>query len=237
MKVFKAAILLLLTGITVFSVYKIAVTELNYSREKEKNRVTADKFTTPEEGEDDCPIKVDFSGLSKQNPDIAGWLYCENTEINYPVVKAADNSYYLRKSFDGSYSIGGTIFADYRVSEDLSDPHIIIYGHNMHNKSMFSMLTEYSKGDFYREHPFIWLITPEKSYRLRVVSGFTVSPDSDIYRLRGHDELKSFSGDCVRRSDFISEKTSGEIIKVVTLSTCAAGNRGKRYVVTACAEK
>ena len=33
--------------------------------------------------------------LQKENSEIVGWVEIENTNINYPVLQASDNSYYL----------------------------------------------------------------------------------------------------------------------------------------------
>ena len=40
-------------------------------------------------------ILPQYQELYAQNPDLAGWLCINGTNINYPVVQA-DNSYYLR---------------------------------------------------------------------------------------------------------------------------------------------
>ena len=44
-----------------------------------------------------APITVDFERLQEENKDIIAWLYCPDTEINYPVVQSKDNEYYLRR--------------------------------------------------------------------------------------------------------------------------------------------
>lgn len=44
-------------------------------------------------------VSVDFAALAAQNSDTVGWLYIPGTKINYPVVQADDNEYYLRCKF------------------------------------------------------------------------------------------------------------------------------------------
>ena len=84
-----------------------------------------------------APITVDFERLQEENKDIIAWLYCPDTEINYPVVQSKDNEYYLRRLLDGTWNIAGTLFMDYRNAADCSDLHTIIYGHNMKNNTMY----------------------------------------------------------------------------------------------------
>ena len=59
-----------------------------------------------------APITVDFERLQEENKDIIAWLYCPDTEINYPVVQSKDNEYYLRRLLDGTWNIAGTLFMD-----------------------------------------------------------------------------------------------------------------------------
>ena len=65
-----------------------------------------------------APVEVDFDALLEKNPHVVGWLYCEGTNINYPVVQGADNEQYLRRLLDGSYNRAGTIFLDSRNASD-----------------------------------------------------------------------------------------------------------------------
>ena len=109
------------------------------------------------------PIQVDFDALFAKSQDIIGWLYCPDTPINYPVVQAADNEYYLHRLLDDRNNSGGTLFVDYRNSSDLSDWNSIIYGHNMRNDSMFGSLTDYKSQSYFDAHPEIFLLTPERN--------------------------------------------------------------------------
>lgn len=66
-----------------------------------------------------------------------------------------DNEYYLRRGFDRFYAVGGTLFLDERcsVSADAPTANWLIYGHNMHDGSMFGQLVRYRDEDFYKAHP------------------------------------------------------------------------------------
>ena len=63
---------------------------------------------------------VDFAALGLINPDIVGWLYCEGTQINYPVVQGSDDEYYLDHLFDGTQNANGCLFLDSRVNASFS---------------------------------------------------------------------------------------------------------------------
>ena len=101
-------------------------------------------------------ILPQYQELYAQNPDLAGWLCINGTNINYPVVQA-DNSYYLRRGFDRLYSTAGTLFLDERCR--LATPNAagtanaLIYGHNTASGSMFSQLLNYADKAFYTAHP------------------------------------------------------------------------------------
>ena len=101
-------------------------------------------------------ILPQYQELYAQNPDLAGWLCIDGTNINYPVVQA-DNSYYLRRGFDRLYSTAGTLFLDEHCR--LATPNAagtanaLIYGHNTASGSMFSQLLNYADKAFYTAHP------------------------------------------------------------------------------------
>ena len=45
-------------------------------------------------------IDVDLKKLKEKNSDTIGWINVNNTNINYPFVRANDNDYYLHHYFD-----------------------------------------------------------------------------------------------------------------------------------------
>lgn len=178
------------------------------------------------------PISVDFEILRETNADIIGWLYCEDTPINYPIVQGADNDYYLHRLPDGTYNSSGTIFMDCRSSADFSDLNTIVYGHNMMNDSMFGTLPNYKEQSYYEEHPFLWLLTPDADYKLELIAGYVTGDNDDIYSgVQTAEELLALVEYAADRSTFSSDLALAGDDRVVTLSTCSYEYENARYVL------
>jgi sortase B len=180
------------------------------------------------------PISVDFDELRKVNPDIVGWLYCEDSVINYPVVKGSDNDYYLHHAYDGTYSASGAIFIDEDNADDFQDSNTIIYGHHMKNGSMFATLSNWGKQEYFDSHSVMWLLTPEQNYKIILFSGYTTSAYSDTYRIfrEPGDEFTQYIINSAQYSDFAMRETELYAdAKYVLLSTCAYVFDNARYVI------
>ena len=117
----------------------------------------------------EMPIEVNFEVLKQKNSDIVGWIYLENSPINFPVVQGKDNDYYLRRLIDGTYNSAGTIFMDYRNDKNMNDWNTIIYGHNMKNSTMFGTLLNYKEQSYYDEHKIMYYITENKKYEVELI--------------------------------------------------------------------
>ncbi len=181
------------------------------------------------------PISVDFDSLLATTKDIRGWLLSPDTIINYPVVQAVDNDYYLYRFLDGSSNSSGSLFVDYRCAGDFSSNHTIIYGHNMKDGSMFASLTNYWQQDYYEAHPYLYFNTPTQNYRLEVFSGYVTPSDSDAYTVYFKDSATyaKFQETLLSRSNFDSKVELTENDRIVTFSTCTYDYDDARYVVHA----
>lgn len=178
------------------------------------------------------PISVDFSLLQAENPDIIGWIYCADTPINYPIVQTEDNEYYLNRLPDGSYNPNGSIFADFRNLPDFSDPNTMIYGHNMKGGAMFASLLKYRQQSYYDEHPALWILTPERAYRMDLLAGLTISSDAELYNVfSSAEEMQEVLGQVMDDSTFCPAEVPENIQNIVTLSTCTYEYNTARYVV------
>ena len=180
-----------------------------------------------------APLAVDFEKLRAKNADVVGWIYADDTPIDYPIVQAADNDYYLRRMLNKRYNVSGSIFMDYRSASDFSDPLTVVYGHNMKNDTMFGSLTKYGDGGYYEAHPWLWLLTPAGNFRIDVVAGFDVSPSSAIYQYPETAAEMSSWLDALASypSDFTSHDAIADGDRVILLSTCSYAFDNARYVV------
>ena len=43
--------------------------------------------------------KIDFAALKQINPDIVGWIYIPDTNIDYPILMGENDSFYLKSFF------------------------------------------------------------------------------------------------------------------------------------------
>ena len=180
-------------------------------------------------------IDVDFAGLQKENEDVVGWIYFENENISYPILYGETDDDYIRTTYDGKYSRAGSIFLESMNNSDFNDFNTIIYGHNMRNLSMFGKLKYYyTDTDYYNDHKYFQIITPDKKYRYEVIAYKRVNADHSIYQIDGIiDETKN---EYVQKS-VMANSLLGVTVQVadtdhiVTLSTCS--NADSRFVLSA----
>lgn len=168
--------ILLYSGIKIYKWYKDN-TNNNEITEKIKETVKIE-----DKNENKKEYTIDFSKLKEQNSDTVAWIKVNNTNIEYPVVKAQNNDFYLKHSFDKSNNSAGWIFADYRNKFDGTDKNIIIYGHNMKDNSMFGSLKSVISEDWYNneDNKYITLITENEIQIYEVFSVYQIEKE-DYY--------------------------------------------------------
>lgn len=176
---------------------------------------------------------ADFDALRQIDENVVAWLHSPGTSINYPVVQAEDNEYYLTHMFGRQKNSAGAIFLDAGCSPDFSDTHTIIYGHHMKNDTMFSSLTGYLQPGYYEQHQTLALYTPQGDYTIRVFAGYVAAPDGDAWQ-RAFSSQQEFAQWCARaaqRSAFQSGVLPQEGQRIVTLSTCSYEFENARFVL------
>lgn len=242
------------SGITIFFVLLIVIGIIlknvhRYATEKNVDEYASSTYTAKQTtGEkikfdpDHCPITVDFEELKEINPEIVAWIYCEDSVIDYPVCRTEDDEYYLSHSYDKKPKASGSIFLETKNAEDCSDSNLILYGHHMKNKTMFATLSDWSEQRYYETHPFMWLLTPEKTYRIDLFAGYITDALSDTYTVfQGYaPELAPYLKSAKVKSDFqaniphfdeMIKNDELEDKKFIVLSTCEYSFQNARYVL------
>ena len=179
------------------------------------------------------PVEYDFKALKEVNSEIIGWIYSEDTVINYPLLQADNNQKYMYTLYNGDNNANGSLFADYICEPDFSSYNTVIYGHNMNDGSMFCSLINYGKQEYYDEHPIMYLLTPDQDYKVEIFSGYVTSYDSSAYTMSFKDELefKQYLGNVKTQSKFDCDVNLDDCTNIITLSTCSYDFVDARFVV------
>ncbi|NCB92943.1 MAG: class B sortase [Clostridia bacterium] len=252
------ALLLIVIAGAVFGVYKYQQAQL--AKQKEENAKTYTELqeqvvkpavtaeaepesieaeTTPEEAGDD--ITVDFAALQEVNPDIYAWIYIPGMNVSYPVVQSdgEDQSYYLNHTVEHASGLPGSIYTENFNSKDFTDFNTIIYGHKMKDGSMFGSLQSYRDTSFWEEHPEIYIYTPEKKLTFRIFAAVLFDdryiPDAyDFSTIAGKGQyLTDIQSVQDMNSHVFEDAYLDPNSKLLTLSTCVAGQETSRYLVEA----
>jgi hypothetical protein len=151
--------------------------------------------------------KVNFKKLKKKNKQIIGWLTIPNTKIDYPVTKAKNNSYYLKRNALKKISSSGSLFLDAKANAAFNGQDSPVYGHHMRDKSMFGSLGNLRKKKYRNKHRFFYVYTPAATKKYKISSQF----------ITNKKRLKAYKGK--RRA--------------LTLVTCEYTSKNAHYVVRA----
>ena len=192
---------------------------------------SAEKFQTyrPDTGQDS------FDSLKKENPEVIGWITVPDTEIDYPIVQAADNSKYLNTDVKGEFALCGSIFLDYRNASDFSDVNSVIYGHYMQKESMFGDLKLFADEEFFQTHCYGELYFNGQWHTLELFSFCEVDAyQKTIYDVKkSPEEQAAYLKNLEQISMYFRKLDMGTEEHFVSLSTCIPGKgTDGRYVLT-----
>lgn len=180
--------------------------------------------------------------LKEENQDFYGWLSIDGTELDYPVMFTPNNpQYYLRRDFYGNSSNSGVPFLDENYTDGCGN--YLIYGHNMHNGTMFATLLSYEDKYYWQEHPTINFDTLTEQATYDILGVF-------FEEIRDYDSDEGFL--YYEYIDLSSEEMFNEYVskvksislydtgiqasygdQLLTLSTCSYHTDNGRFVVVA----
>ncbi len=169
-------------------------------------------------------------------PDVRAWLTIDNTNIDYPVVQAENNSKYVNYGIDGSFSLSGAIFLDCKNSSDFTDLYNIVYGHHMDMGAMFGDLDNFADEDYLNSHTYGTLFLPDSTDEIEIFAYISVSAyDEYIFSIIADDEDAQ-----LELIEYVEENAGvyrdidlqvGD--RIVAFSTCSSAGTNARTVVLA----
>lgn len=179
-------------------------------------------------------IEVDFNKLKEKNSDVVAYMKINNTNIDYPIVRTTDNSYYLTHNLEKKYNESGWIFMDYQNKLDNSDKNIIIYGHNRKNDSMFGTLKKALKTEWQDDenNRIIYFVTPNGLEKYEIFSVYEEKASIDPLKVDFKDETEYFNFiENLKNKSFKDfEVELSKESQILTLSTCG-DNSNNRILV------
>ena len=236
--VFVLALIVFIASIAALGVVAFSYIQgqMKYNAIAEQSSFEPDDLT----GKELKDASVDWGALLVVNGDTVGWIYMPNTVINYPVVQGPDNDYYLNHDFEGAQgwlANYGTVFLDYRNKPDWTDQVNFVYGHHMHDGTMFSDLAGLDDQARFDECRTVYLLSPSGNFKLRTFALVHVPADAEIVLTGFSDpqEMTAYVQDKINRS--VVEPgpipAASEIKRVFALATCDNLSADGRYVLYA----
>ena len=144
---------------------------------------------------------------------MVAWIRIDGTHIDYPVMQARDNKWYLTRDYLGRDAVSGSVFLDYRNSADFGDGLSIVYGHRMNGDLMFSDVAKFAGTEYFLAHRSGRLITSTGEYELMATGHRVLSAEDVVYKSLSKEGLGLGDG------------------RYLLLSTCNRSGRMKRDVL------
>lgn len=250
--------------------YMVADYELDLFLNRSQNSNISDLYHTydpivseeePEKTDEDTRFYSLMSGAKKLldiNPDVIGYMTIPTIDgdpiVDIPVVQAQDNSKYLDINFKGEDSRAGALFLDYRNNFDRiidhkraekDSDHLIVYGHNMGDDSMFGSLKYYERNqgvNYYENHPIIQFNSNYDTYTYKIFAFFILdaldetSTEFDIWNKLNFDDEEdfyNFVNEAKRRTIRTNDVDVKYGDQILSLSTCNTllGDRGRLIIM------
>ena len=205
-------------------------------QKNEENLEKAEEEETPIE-EIKMITNNELASLLTVNEDVVGKLVVNNTNVDYPVVQASDNDYYLTHNINKEKNANGWIYLDFRNDAMNLDKNNIIYGHNMYYSGvMFGTLYKTYNANWYKnkDNQIITYNTLYEDMQFKIFSIYKVPDTNDYLKVYfdGDNDFLEFISMIKKRSVYDFNVPVNADDKIITLSTCS-DNGTKRLVIHA----
>lgn len=242
-KKIKILLLIVLTTIVVLGVtYMSYYLYNNYKTKKDNTEILGNvKINETDITGTKTERMLQLEELQKENEEIIGWLEIEGTNINYPVLQASDNDYYLMHNYKKEKSSTGSIFLDKDFDLINGSSNYLIYGHRSKSGLMFEDLMKYAKEDFYKEHTKVKFTTNKDDSLYEILSVFYsrvyYKSEKNVFRYyyfvnaNNEQEYNDFVNNAKKVSLYDTGVTANYGEQLLTLSTCEYSQEDGRFAI------
>lgn len=231
------ALLLIVLGAASFGYYLFT----QYDAKQNQKEISAIVSQTEVSNEKKVENPIDFKSLQKKNSDIYAWIKVPGTKVDYPVVQSStDDEFYLKHSaLDKSWIASGAVYSEMGNTKTFSDRVTVLYGHNGYSDTMFTTLHKFEKKDFFDEHEFFYIYTPDSKRTYRIISAFKYDDRHILnsFDFQDNDVFEEFM-DMIQSPQSNNKNVRKELDKeltkndnIIVLSTCITNQRSNRYLV------
>ncbi|MBQ6555295.1 MAG: class B sortase, partial [Firmicutes bacterium] len=163
--------------------------------------------------------------------DMVAWITINNTNIDYPIMQADNNTKYLNTDPYGQYSLSGSIYLDSRNNAEFTDDYSILYGHHMEYGKMFGALDDYLDPNYLESHSSGTLLIGrdgKKRYVLKIFASMKGSArDNKVFEPSSGKSVLNYIRS--RAAVFTEERPN----RILAMSTCNDADSVTRVLVFA----
>ncbi len=174
-----------------------------------------------------------YDKLKSINDDYVGWITVPALHVDFPMVIGNNNSYYLGHSLYKKSSKYGTIMVDYRNKKLYDEVHLVIYGHHMKDKTMFSYLDTLRKQSNYEANKYINLYTPDGLKRYLIFSVFAVDSTTTSMALPYTGDPQNLISSYEKKALYKTGVDTSKATQILTLVTCTLAVTNGRLFINA----
>ena len=165
----------------------------------------------------------------ERNPDTIGWLKVGKI-IDTPVTQR-DNEFYLKHNFKGERASGGMVFVDEECSIMPQDEHLVLYGHNMRNGTVFGELDRFRDLSYLKKNCIVTFDTIYQKGQYVVIAVFDMSAETEDPNFKqmlifnfdedAEESFEEFVGDAQERSFYEIPVDVQRGDRLISLITCS----------------
>ncbi len=190
---------------------------------------------------DENGMLLDMAAVYALNSDVVGWITIPGTNIDYPVMQTKNyTDYYLRRSFEKTYSTWGCIYAREKCDVFAPSDNVVLYGHHMGDGTMFAQLDYYKTKSYWQENQTFTFDTLYERHTYRIFAVFKTSgtygegfPYYSYNDFSSQASFDSFIANVLAMAFYDTGIVPQYGDHLLTLSTCEYTLTNGRFVVMA----